>query len=175
VSDAPITPQCDTGEPYDPRDFRNALSTFATGVAIVTTVDAQGAPIGFTCNSFSSVSLSPPLVLWSLSLRSPSLSTFLQAPHFAVNILAADQLPLARRFSQSLPNKFDGVPFAEGTRGVPLIAGAAAQLECRNETRYYSGDHVIFIGHVLHYVWRECAPLVFWRCGYSEVGPEKIG
>jgi 3-hydroxy-9,10-secoandrosta-1,3,5(10)-triene-9,17-dione monooxygenase reductase component len=175
VSDTPVTMQCDTGEPFDPRDLRNALSTFTTGVTIVTTLDGGGTPIGFTCNSFSSVSLSPPLVLWSLSLRSPNLSNFLQAPNFAVNILANDQLPLARRFSQSLPNKFDGVPFTQGTGGVPLMSGAAAQLECRNETRYYSGDHVIFIGHVLHYAWRDCAPLIFWRGRYIETGPEKTG
>ena len=175
MSDTPITPRCDTGESFDPRDFRNALSTFTTGVTIVTTVDGDGAPIGFTCNSFSSVSLSPPLVLWSLSLRSPNLSNFLQAQNFAVNILASDQLALARRFSQSLQHKFDGVPFTQGTRGVPLISGAAAQLECRNETRYYSGDHVIFVGHVLFYAWRDCAPLVFWRGRYSETGPEKDG
>ena len=167
------TPQrCDTGEPFDPRDLRNALSTFATGVTIVTTLDIYGAPIGFTCNSFSSVSLSPPLVLWSLSLRSPNLSNFLQAPNFAVNILAADQLALARRFSQSVPDKFDGVAFRQGAAGVPLLAQAAGQLECRNETRYYSGDHVIFIGHVLHYAWRDCPPLVFWRGRYVEAGSD---
>ncbi len=160
-------------EPFDPRDFRNALGTFATGVSVVTTADPNGVPIGFTCNSFSSVSLSPPLVLWSLSLRSPNLSNFLQAPNFAVNVLAADQLMVARRFAQPLADKFDGVRYSMGAAGVPLIDGAAAQLECRNETRYYSGDHVIFIGHVLHYAWRDCAPLIFWRGRYTEAGPEK--
>ena len=158
---------------FDPRDFRNALGTFATGVSVVTTAGADGAPIGFTCNSFSSVSLSPPLVLWSLSLRSPNLSNFLQAPHFAVNILAADQLYIAHRFAQPVPDKFDGVRYITGAGGIPLIEGAAAQLQCRNETRYYSGDHVIFIGHVLNYAWRDCAPLIFWRGRYTEAGPER--
>src|SRR5436853_5123451 len=102
------TPYTDVGEPFDPRELRSALGTFATGVSVVTTAGADGTPIGFTCNSFSSVSLSPPLVLWSLSLRSPNLSNFLQAPHFAVNILAADQLRIARRFAQPVPDKFDG-------------------------------------------------------------------
>ena len=157
-----------TAASFDPRDFRNALGTFATGVAIVTTIDTAGAPVGLTCNSFSSVSLSPPLVLWSLSLRSPNLSNFLQAPHFAVNVLAADQVDLARRFAQAIPNKFDSVTFAPGIAGVPLIGDVAAQLQCRNETRYYSGDHVIFIGHVLQYVWRDCSPLVFCRGRYTE-------
>ena len=174
MSDASV-PACNTTEPFDPRDLRNALSTFATGVSIVTTLDRRGAPIGLTCNSFSSVSLSPPLVLWSLSLRSPNLSNFLQAPAFAINILAADQLPLARRFSRPHANKFGDVPFAQGAEGVPLLSLAAAHLECRNETRYYSGDHVIFIGHVLHYAWRDCPPLVFWRGRYIDAGPEKIG
>ena len=160
-------------ELFDPRDFRNALGTFATGVSVVTTASPDGAPIGFTCNSFSSVSLSPPLVLWSLSLRSPKLSNFLQAPNFAVNILAADQLHIARRFAQPVADKFDGVPYSPGAGGIPLIEGAAAQLQCRNETRYYSGDHVIFIGHVLHYAWRDCAPLIFWRGRYTEAGPQR--
>ena len=159
---------CDTGEHFDPRDFRNALGTFATGVTIVTIAGPDGSPIGLTCNSFNSVSLSPPLVLWSLSLRSPNLSNFLQAPHFAVNVLAADQVELARQFAQSRTNKFEGVAYRSGTGGVPLIDSAAAQLECRNEMRYYSGDHVIFIGHVLRYVWRDCVPLIFLRGEYVD-------
>jgi flavin reductase (DIM6/NTAB) family NADH-FMN oxidoreductase RutF len=159
----------DPSQPFDPREFRNALGTFATGVTIVTTMTAEGVPIGLTCNSFSSVSLSPALVLWSLSLRSPNLSNFLQAPHFAINVLAADQRELSHRFAQSMAAKFEGVTWNTGTLGVPLLGGTAAQLECRNETRYYSGDHVIFIGHVLHYGFRDCAPLVFWRGRYAEL------
>lgn len=152
-----------TPPPFDPREFRNALGTFPTGVCVVTTVSPDGAPIGLTCNSFSSVSLSPALVLWSLSLRSPNLSNFLQAPNFAINILAAEQRDISHRFAQPIANKFEGVRYTNGSLGCPLIEDAAAQLECRNETRYYSGDHVIFIGHVLHYAYRRCAPLVF--CG----------
>lgn len=164
---------CDTAEPFDPRDLRSALGSFATGVTVITIEGPGGTPVGLTCNSFASVSLSPPLVLWSLSLRSPNLSNFLQAPTFAVNVLAAGQAALARRFAQSAPNKFDGVAYRQGLGGAPLLEDAAAQLECRNETRYYSGDHVIFIGHVLHYAWRDCAPLVFCRGRYTEPGPEK--
>lgn len=160
----------DTSEPFDPRDFRNALGSFATGVTVVTIAGAGTVPIGLTCNSFNSVSLSPPLVLWSLSLRSPNLSNFLQAPHFAINILADDQVEIAKRFAQPVANKFDSVPYRLGGGGVPLLEGAAAQLECRNETRYYSGDHVIFIGHVLRYAWRDCAPLIFCRGRYAEAG-----
>jgi flavin reductase (DIM6/NTAB) family NADH-FMN oxidoreductase RutF len=161
---------CEPAESFHPRDFRNALGAFPTGVTVVTIAGPDGSSIGLTCNSFSSVSLSPPLVLWSLSLRSPNLSNFLQAPHFAVNILAADQITLARRFAQSIANKFEGVTYRTGLGGAPLLEGTAAQLECRNETRYYSGDHVIFIGHVLRYTWRDCVPLLFCRGRYSELG-----
>src|SRR6187551_2884677 len=114
----------ETTEHFDPRDFRSALGSFATGVTVVTMTCPDGVPVGLTCNSFSSVSLSPPLVLWSLSLRSPNLSNFLQAPLFAVNILADDQVALARRFATPLPNKFDGVAHTLGAAGAPLLAGA---------------------------------------------------
>jgi flavin reductase (DIM6/NTAB) family NADH-FMN oxidoreductase RutF len=169
VSDTPSPGACDAQKPFDPRDFRNALGTFPTGVTVVTTVTGDGTPIGLTCNSFSSVSLSPALVLWSLSLRSPNLSNFLQAPHFAINILSAEQRELSQRFAQSIANKFEGVEQVPGRLGVPLLAQAAAHLECRNETRYYSGDHVIFIGHVLHYAYRQCEPLVFCRGRYADL------
>ena len=166
---------CDPAEPFDPRDFRTALGAFATGVTVVTIAGPDGSPIGLTCNSFNSVSLSPPLVLWSLSLRSPNLSNFLQAPHFVVNVLAADQIAVARRFAQSIANKFEGVSFKPGLGGAPLLENTAACLECRNETCYYSGDHVIFIGHVLRYAWRECVPLLFCRGRYVEPGPDLQG
>jgi flavin reductase (DIM6/NTAB) family NADH-FMN oxidoreductase RutF len=166
---------CEPAEPFDPRDLRSALGCFGTGVTVVTIAAADGAPIGLTCNSFSSVSLSPPLVLWSLSLRSPNLSNFLQAPHFAVNILAADQIALARRFAQPISNKFEGIAHRRGIGGVPVLDDTAAGLECRNETRYYTGDHVIFIGHVLRYSWRECVPLLFCHGCYTEPGPHVPG
>jgi flavin reductase (DIM6/NTAB) family NADH-FMN oxidoreductase RutF len=168
-------PPCDPQPSFDPRDFRNALGAFPTGVTIVTTLTADGALIGLTCNSFSSVSLSPALVLWSLSLRSPNLSNFLQAPHFAINVLAADQRDISQRFAQSIPDKFEGIDHTAGKLGVPLINGAAAHLECRNETRYYSGDHVIFIGQVMHYAYRECVPLLFCRGRYGALQPEDDG
>jgi flavin reductase (DIM6/NTAB) family NADH-FMN oxidoreductase RutF len=172
VSEQPTSGACEPQQVFDPRDFRNALGTFPTGVTVVTMVTPDGVPVGLTCNSFSSVSLSPALVLWSLSLRSPNLSNFLQAPHFAINILAADQREVSQRFAQSIANKFEGVDHVTGKLGLPLIANAAAHLECRNETRYYSGDHVIFIGHVLHYDYRECEPLLFCRGRYATMERE---
>ena len=154
---------------FDARDFRNALGTFATGVTIVTTRSVDGNPIGVTCNSFGSVSLTPPLILWSLSVYSPNLQVFLQAKHFAVNVLAHDQVELSRRFSQPMEDRFAGVARSAGEDGIPLIANVAAQLECRNEARHYSGDHAILIGHVLRYVYRDVAPLVFWRGRYMNL------
>lgn len=153
----------------DPKDFRRALGTFVTGVTIITTRRPSGEFAGLTANSFSSVSLSPPLVLWSLSLFAPSLPAFQESPHFSINILAADQMHLSQKFSRSAPNKFEGVAVREGIGGVPLIEGAAASFTCRNEFRYYGGDHVIFLGAVLAYEHSDLPPLVFARGRYVDV------
>jgi len=156
---------------FDPRDFRNALGQFATGVTIVTTRTSGGEPIGLTANSFSSVSLSPPLVLWSLSLRSPNLPNFLQATHFAINVLARDQIALSQRFSKPIPNKFEGVDCTDSANGMPLLNGMAAHFECRTEARHYSGDHVIFIGHVLKYSHADRDALGYHRGRYIFTTP----
>jgi 3-hydroxy-9,10-secoandrosta-1,3,5(10)-triene-9,17-dione monooxygenase reductase component len=153
----------------DPKDFRRALGTFVTGVSIITTRRSNGELAGLTANSFSSVSLSPPLVLWSLSLFAPSLPAFQESAHFSINILAADQTHLSQRFSRSAPNKFEGVAVREGIGGVPLIEGAAASFTCRNEFRYYGGDHVIFLGAVLEYDYSDRAPLVFAKGRYVNI------
>lgn len=154
---------------FDQRDLRHAFGMFPTGVTIVTTRNQDGQPIGLTCNSFSSVSLTPPLVLWSLSIYSPNLQAFLQAPYFGVNILACDQESLSRRFASRIPDRFEGVAWSEGEERTPLIGGAAAQIQCRNETRHYSGDHVILIGQVVRYVYRDVEPLVFSRGLYRSL------
>lgn len=146
---------------FDTVEFRKALGRYPTGVAVIATRDARGSAVGLTCNSFTSVSLSPPLVLWCMALYSPNLAAFLEAPHFAVNFLSADQESLSRRFSSPVADRFEGVEFSSGEGGVPLIAGCAGHLECRNETRHYIGDHVIFIGGVLRYAYAMRAPLVF--------------
>jgi flavin reductase (DIM6/NTAB) family NADH-FMN oxidoreductase RutF len=161
--------------PIDPRELRNALGMFATGVTIVTTVSGDGRPIGLTCNSFSSVSLKPPLILWSLSLYSPRLQAFLQAPYVAVNILAAEQEALSRRFSTPMADRFAELDWSAGEGGIPLIKGSAAQLECRNETRHYSGDHVVLIGQVLKFSYRDAEPLVFVRGRYRELADPYSG
>ena len=146
---------------FDRRDFRRALGQFATGVTVVTTRASDGRRVGVTVNSFSSVSLNPPLILWSLSRQAPSFPDFVRASHFAVNVLEAKQHHLSRQFSTPLPDKFAGVDSVEGTGGVPLLDGVIAQLVCRKVKEYDGGDHVIFLGEVEQYKWAEGEPLVF--------------
>jgi flavin reductase (DIM6/NTAB) family NADH-FMN oxidoreductase RutF len=142
--------------------FRAALGMFATGVTIVTARDAGGVPIGLTANSFNSVSLDPPLVLWSLSREAGTMPHFSRGSHYAINILAADQRELAERFSRKEADRFAGVAFREGSMGAPILEGAAAVFECFNRSRYAEGDHVIFVGEVEHCERRIGAqPLIF--------------
>jgi flavin reductase (DIM6/NTAB) family NADH-FMN oxidoreductase RutF len=145
----------------DRRDFRRALGQFATGVTVVTARTPDGRKVGVTVNSFSSVSLDPPLVLWSLSRQAPSFADFTHATHFAVNVLAASQHHLSRQFSTPLPDKFSGVEFAEGPAGVPLLSGVNAHFICRNVRQYDGGDHLIFLGEVEDYKYSDGEPLVF--------------
>ena len=129
-------------------DFRAALGMFATGVTIVTARAADGAPVGLTANSFNSVSLRPPLVLWSLARSAGSMPAFERGSHYAINILAAGQHALAERFASKAADRFDGVVFREGAGGAPILDGSAAVFECFNRSRYEEGDHVIFVGEV---------------------------
>jgi flavin reductase (DIM6/NTAB) family NADH-FMN oxidoreductase RutF len=129
-------------------EFRVALGMFATGVTIVTARTAEGELVGLTANSFNSVSLDPPLVLWSLSRAAASLPAFSTGSHYAINILAADQQELAKRFATKDVDRFADVNFIDGVAGAPLLAGAAATFECFNRSRYEEGDHVIFVGEV---------------------------
>jgi flavin reductase (DIM6/NTAB) family NADH-FMN oxidoreductase RutF len=130
------------------QEFRAALGTFATGVTIVTARAADGQVIGLTANSFNSVSLAPPLVLWSLSRAAASMAVFSTGSHYAINILAADQKALAERFAARGADRWAGVTFDTGAGGAPLLHGAAATFECFNRSRYEEGDHVIFVGEV---------------------------
>ncbi len=133
---------------FSPEEFRTALGMFATGVTIVTARAADGQPIGLTANSFNSVSLAPPLVLWSLARAAASLAAFSNGSHYAINILAADQKALAERFAVKGGDRWSGVEFEQGTGGAPLLAGAATTFECFNRSRYEEGDHIIFVGEV---------------------------
>lgn len=153
---------------FDPREFRRALGTFPTGVAIITTRGPDGKPVGLTCNSFSSVSLDPPLVLWSLRSSSKSLEAFRAASSFAINVLAEDQGKLSARFaSGAIADKFEGVAHSEGFRGVPLIEDCLARFHCSTFSEHEAGDHVIFIGRVERFdQGRQEDPLVFYKGAY---------
>ena len=135
---------------------------FATGVTIVTARAPSGELIGLTANSFNSVSLEPPLVLWSLARAAGSLPTLSTGSHYAVNILAADQKELAERFAAKREGRWAGVAWTEGAGGAPLLTGSAAVFECFNRSRYEEGDHVIFVGEVERCSHRAgAAPLLF--------------
>lgn len=146
--------------------FRRALGCFATGVAVVTTVDGKGTKVGMTISSFNSVSLDPPLVLWSVADDSFSYDVFTNADHFAVNVLAMHQKDLADRFALSRENKFDGLDYKEGLHGIPILPDFAACFECSTEHIYPGGDHKIIVGRVLRVEDRETDPLIFYRGHY---------
>ncbi len=129
--------------------LRSALGLFATGVTIVTARAADGSMIGLTANSFNSVSLTPPLVLWSLGLKAGSLPAFLQAKHYAIHVLSVEQQGLAERFASKHDNRFEAIERQEGLGGVPILRGCAAVFECASRSQYPEGDHVILVGEVL--------------------------
>ncbi len=133
---------------FSPLEFRSALGMFATGVTIVTARTVEGHLIGLTANSFNSVSLDPPLVLWSLAQAAGSFAMFRAGSHYAINILAKDQKALAERFARKGADRWTDVSFTDGLGGAPLLDGAAATFECFNRSRYEEGDHVIFVGEV---------------------------
>ncbi len=148
--------------PFDARDLRRALGQYATGVTVVTTTDAAGQRFGMTANSFTSVSLNPPLVLWAAAKSSPSLPAFEASPRFAVNVLASDQHHLSRQFSTSGGDKFDGVRLLPGD--LPLLEGTVAHFVCRrleHQGRIDAGDHVLFLGEIESYEAAGGEPLVF--------------
>ena len=147
VSATPSTPHAT--EPLTAQAMRSALGLFATGVTIVTTRAPDGSMMGLTANSFNSVSLHPPLVLWSLSLKAGSLQAFLQAKHYAIHVLSVEQQKLAERFSSKLSDRFRDVEPRDGIGGVPILPGCAAVFECSNRSQYPEGDHVILVGEVL--------------------------
>jgi flavin reductase (DIM6/NTAB) family NADH-FMN oxidoreductase RutF len=153
---------------FSERELRNALGRFATGVTVVTTMTAGG-PLGMTANSFASVSMSPPLVLWSPARKSRRFPAFEAAPHFAIHVLSAGQQGLAERFS--LPGDgFSGVEFEPGLGGSPLLAGCVARFECRHAAGHPGGDHLIVVGEVLRVEEADLPPLLYHRGGYCALG-----
>ena len=146
--------------------FRRTLGEFATGVAIITTA-AHGVSYGMTSNSFTSVSLDPPLVLWSIRRESQSFAAFESCDYFAVNILADDQITLSQHFAKSGPNKFESVVHSKGRGNVPLLHSIAASFECRRTHAYWGGDHLILLGEVEAFSRYDRAPLIFSKGRYA--------
>lgn len=161
-----------TAEPdvLDPRLLRTALGRFATGVTIVTCLDAEGRPVGLTANSFSGLSLEPPLVLWSLRRSSGSLAAFEGAAHFAINVLAEAQADLSRRFASPVSDKFSEGAWTPGLGGTPVLAGCAAVFECERFAAHEGGDHRLFVGRVRRLSEQSIAPLLFHSGHYRMLG-----
>lgn len=141
--------------------FKGALSQFATGVTVITTRLDNGKFLGITASSFNTVSLRPPLVLWSLSKAATSLPVFTVNSHYVINVLSANQAHLADQFSKPAKDRFAGVDYTMSANGLPILDGAAAWFECRNRSRYPEGDHVIFVGEVELCEFTPSAPLIF--------------
>lgn len=157
----------------DPKALRNAFGAFATGVTVITTRQPDGTPRGFTANSFTSVSLDPPLLLVCLAKTAHSADVFATAPHFAVNILAEDQKAVSGLFASRAPDKFDQCAWTPGPSEVPLIDGSLAQFTCANHQLVNAGDHLILIGRIEHFTTSEGQPLGYFRGNYFSIGIEK--
>lgn len=155
--------------PVEPAMFREALGCFPTGITVMTTCDAEEGCYGVTATSFASLSLDPPLVQWSLRNAAYSLPVFMRSSHFAVNILAADQEVVSRRFATADVDRFAGLDTAEGLDETPLIVGAAAWIECALETTLPGGDHTILVGRVLRARTFAKSPLLHWRGNYLPI------
>jgi 3-hydroxy-9,10-secoandrosta-1,3,5(10)-triene-9,17-dione monooxygenase reductase component len=158
----------------DSKQFRNALGAFATGVTIVTTRDAEGTDVGLTASSFNSVSLEPPMILWSLAKTSGSLSAFMTGDYFAVHVLAAEQQALSDRFSKRGIDKFAGLDLERGPGQVPLLGECAARFKCKTSFRYEGGDHIIFVGEVIEFDHSAHPPLAFHGGKYAKVHPRAL-
>lgn len=157
----------DTPPTFDPKDFRQALGMFATGVTIVTTCAADGSPVGVTANSFNSVSLNPPLVLWSLAKNARSLDAFKNGEHWNVHILSQEQEALSNLFARAGQDKFGQQALDAGVTNAPLLTGCSARFQCKTMFQYEGGDHIIFVGEVLAYDRCERPPLLYVTGQYA--------
>lgn len=151
----------------DPKALRNALGTFTTGVTIITTRDGEGEAVGLTANSFNSVSLDPPLVLWSLAKTALSVPAFKAATHWNVHVLSAQQQELSNRFAAKGEDKFSGLELDEGVSNAPLLQDCTARFQCRTAFTHDGGDHIIFIGEVIAFDQNNHPPLVFQSGQYA--------
>jgi flavin reductase (DIM6/NTAB) family NADH-FMN oxidoreductase RutF len=153
----------------DPDAFRAALGRFATGVTVITALGADGTDHGMTVSAFSSVSLAPPLVLVCIGHEASMYDALLGAQHFAVNVLSAGQEALARRFAETGAQRFAGIGYGRGERGMPVLNDVLAHVECRRVATHEAGDHTIVIGETENAVVREGRPLLYYRGGYAQL------
>ncbi len=159
-----------TPPPVSSREFRAACGRFATGITVVTSLGTDGLPVGVTVNSFSSVSLDPPLVLFCLDRAALSFPAFEVAKSFAINVLRDDQRPVSVRFSQQGAQKFSDLDVSNWETGCPILAGCLANLECRTEAIHPGGDHIIVIGRVVRLaVGDPGRPLLYYEGGYRSL------
>ena len=149
-----------------PTDFRRALAQFATGVTVITTRTPEGTPVGVTVNSFNSVSLDPPLVVWSLALAASTHPVFRDCPRYLVHVLSAGQLEIARRFAQRGVDRFAGLAWQPNDVGLPRIDGCVARFECVHRNHHFEGDHIVMIGAVERFETLGGAPLIFHDSRY---------
>jgi flavin reductase (DIM6/NTAB) family NADH-FMN oxidoreductase RutF len=156
---------------HDPRELRNALGRFPTGVTVITTRTPSGKREGLTANSFSALSLDPPLILWSLSRKAGSLQGFVDSGYFAINVLNAGQADVSHRFATPHEDKFEGVAVHEGYGGSPVLQGALATFECKTESTIEGGDHLLFVGRVHKISYASGEPLIFNAGKYSTAVP----
>ncbi len=154
---------------FDQADFRKTLGQFATGVTIVTTLGLDNEPIGITCSSFNSLSMDPPLILWSLAKTAYSLPAFEASPYFNVHILGSDQDSLSNNFARQGSNKFKDIRYSKGLGGTPILEKHAALFECKTKYKYEGGDHIIFVGEVVSFIHEETKPLVFHGGNYAGI------
>lgn len=157
--------------PFDHRELRNAFGCFATGVTVITTLDRSGERIGITANSFTSLSLDPPLALFCVDAKINSFEAFEACRHFSVNVLSEDQVELSETFARSSDDKWRGVPHHAGGNGCPLFEGAVATLECDKHAMYEGGDHLIIVGRVTRFGYdpEGSRPLLYFQGGYARL------
>jgi len=154
---------------FDATTFRRTLGMFATGIAVVTARTRDGKPIGLTISSFNSVSLEPPLIVWSLANNSALREELENCSHYAINVLAENQQDISNLFASKAEDRFANLTWEDGLGGAPVLEGCCAVFEVRNTQRYPGGDHVIFIGEVERCDKAEHAPLVFFGGKYRQL------
>jgi len=156
-------------KPFTSMDLRQALGSFATGVTIITTLGKNGRKVGMTANSFNSVSLDPPLVLWSLDRGTNCFGDFIHASSFAIHVLAADQQDLSERFASVGQDRFKDLECSQGLAGIPILDHYSACFQCTKEHQYEGGDHIILVGKVIDFIDNQLPPLVFYRGQYKKL------